>query len=147
MLVSKNSIERDFIGLINDCELNQFLYHSTCKHGNTFDLSFSCADNFPFFSVHKAIIFQKELSSENFFKFAYAKSWFNIQILNNSLTEFFWIQNRILIASIVRLNTTLNKTLSKSLLIKLKKSDSVPYFYSSHTRHRLHRRETLSRKF
>ena len=154
-LTAKSTVERQFLDIVNDFGLNQFINMPTQSRGNILDLVLSTVDTLSYavldapFTDHKFICFQVALHSRSTSAMVCAKSSFNALNFNTELTQFY-----LFLSSDPSLHLDYYQSwydyfytaLSKSLKVKRKKQLDVPFFFSSHTMHLLNKRDTITRK-
>ena len=154
-LTAKSTAEQQFLDIVNDCGLNQFINMPTHSCGNILDLVLSTVDTLSYevsdapLTDHKVVCFQVALHSHSTSAKVYAKSSFNALNLNTELTQFY-----LFLSSDPSLHLDYYQSwydyfyaaMSKSLKVKRKKRLDVPFFFSSHTMHLLNKRDTITRK-
>ena len=154
ILTDESTVERHFLDIVNDCELNQFNSMPTHSRGNNLDLVLSTVDTLSyavldaFFTDHKAVCFQVALQSRSTVARVYAKSSFKALNFNTDLTHlcaFLSSDPSLHLDYYQSWYDYFYLALSKSLKIKRKKRLDVPSF-SSRTLRLLNKSDTITRK-
>ena len=95
-LTAKSTTEQQFLDIVNDCGLNQFINTPTHSRSNILDLVFSTVDTLSYavldasFTDHRVVCFQVALHSHSTSAMVYAKSSFKALNFNIELTQIYW---------------------------------------------------------